>query len=123
MEQSIVKLLEELSLKLGGKAEEVYEAYLKETKLYKFIFFVELGTWLFIDFLCFALADHYSEGLNSLSDIGSFHTLIFIFAFIAFALFSVFTIVYLFSIPKLISSIVNPEYQAIKLILEDLKGE
>ena len=110
--KEVLTAIEKLADKLGTTAIELFGYFLKEAKLYKIYFWVELIVGVIFSIIGIVLADN-----TYLAIFDDEYTILQLFGFIIGCIFSligiIIFIVSLFSITSYIRAIKNPEYDAI----------
>ena len=118
--EQIITAIEKLAEKLGVKAELIYSYYLKQAKMFKYIFLINILCSLFMMIIAVILI--YFFGLN----FDEKHTELLILSCVLWcglfiSIISFF--VYLFDgITNLFISIKNPEYMATEDLLTSLRN-
>lgn len=118
--EQIVEALEKLAQKLGVKAELIFTYYLKQAKLYKYRYLINVFISVVLMFIsstilyfCRDLYKADDTVLNMVFGMSGIFWIISLIIFLASTL----------SLTQLFTSIKNPEYMAISEILTELKGE
>lgn len=119
-QKEVITALERLAEKLGTKAELIFVYYLKQAKLFKFRYAINL----FVS-LCFliatAIAWYHFRDYDKGND--SAHTLIYVGCAVSFIVSVCAFAVIFCGLEDLFTSITNPEYMATNNILNAIKNK